>query len=241
MHKVHCVIPARYESSRLPGKPLIDLHGKPMIVRSWERVRQDVPSEQITVATDDERIMKVCADRGINATMTSRDCKTGTDRAAEVARKRSDVDVWVIAMGDNPLLPSGVIPAVVSGLNENHAAAIGRALIRTQEGRDDVTTQKVVTTASGRLVYISRLPVPWSHDGLGPYHKAVNVFAIWPGALRDYASWRQSQFEIREGLEILRFIEHEKSVNTVQVSGDGWSVDVPGDAARMRKYLEENE
>ena len=236
--RVHCVIPARYGSTRLPGKPLVDLCGKPMIVRSWERVRQDLPNDQITVATDDERIQKACCDYGIEAAMTSEACRTGTDRAAEVARDRDDVDIWVVAMGDNPLLPSGVVSAVIEGLRREHDAAMGRGLIRSATELRDTTTQKMAFTPKGRLLYVSRLPIPWTpHPWPMVYYKAVNVFAIWHDALRDYATWPSTPCETREGLEILRFVELDRTVQTVEVCPEGWSVDLPADVERTRKAL----
>jgi len=234
---MHVVIPARYGSSRLPGKPLIDLCGKPMIVRSWECVRRDVPAEQITVATDDTRIVDVCRDYGIAAIMTSPDCRTGTDRAAELIETMLDVDVCVVAMGDNPLLPAGVIPVVVGGLGKRFSAAIGRASVSRETAHNDPTVQKLALAADGRLVYISRHPIPWTRDGCGPYYKAVNVFAIWASALQTYTALETGQCEAREGLEILRFVEHDYAVNTVDVSGDGWSVDVQADVDKTREYL----
>ncbi len=260
-HNAICVIPARYASTRLPGKPLIDLGGKPMIVRSWERVRSDLPAEQIIVATDDQRIVDVCHAHGIDRVeMTSPDCRTGTDRVAEVAARYPDQQLWVVAMGDNPLLPSGVIRAVVdaflAGWREEYkvcrkgyttrwiqkspdsprrpvVAAIGRARVATDDVQNN-TIQKMVIDADGNEMFASRRPIPYAKDDYGEYWKQVNVYALWADTLKTFASLPTGENEKRETLEILRLIEHGYTVRTVEVVGDGGSIDVPKDVERAQ-------
>lgn len=240
-----CVIPARYGSTRLPGKPLVDLGGKPMVVRSWERVRADLPAEQIIVATDDERVANVCRDYGpdrIRVEMTSPDCRTGTDRVAEVAERFGfpDVDgwVWVVAMGDNPLLPSGVIQRVVDAIRVTPPpnAVIGRARVHQNDVCDE-TVQKMVIDSDGNEMFASRRPIPYAPRDRGIYWKQVNVYAMWLSTLRKFAELPMGENEKRETLEILRLIEHGYKVQTVEVEGDGGSIDVPADVTRARRHF----
>lgn len=233
-----CVIPARYESTRLPGKPLIDLDGKPMIVRSYEAVQQDVPAESIIVATDDRRIVKACVRHGIpRVEMTSPDCRTGTDRVAEVAARWPDVEKWVVCMGDNPFLPSGVIGPIVEALKPGVDAVVGRARMRPEDVENE-STHKAVIDANEMLLYSSRRPIPYSPNNEGEYWDQVNVYAMWATTLRWFASLPTGPSETRETLEIHRLLEHGGKVLTVEVPDIGGHVDVPEDVERARERLE---
>ena len=241
------VIPARYDSTRLPGKPLIDLCGKPMIVRSWERVCLDVPADRVIVATDTEQIMDVCREHGIERVeMTSKDCRTGTDRAAEVAQRHPESDLWVVAMGDNPFLSQGVIEPIVEAIGSGavkdaawefpQEATIGRAQVAAVDIQDE-TVQKMVVDFRGYEMFASRRPIPYSPNDKGVYWKQVNVYAMWTTTLKTFAGLPIGINEAREGLEILRLIEHHIKVKTVEVHDEGFSVDVPADVERARRVL----
>lgn len=240
------VIPARYASTRLPGKPLVDLAGKPMIVRSWERVCLDVPAERVIVATDDQRIVQACGDHGIERVeMTSEDCRTGTDRVAEVAARHPECKLWVVAMGDAPFLSQGVIAPIVEGIEDErrefpYAATIGRTRIKCCRDIRDETTQKMVVDASGFEMFASRRPIPFAPDDVGIYWDQVNVYAMWAETLATFASLPTGENEARETLEILRLIEHGYRVMTVEVDDVGFHVDVPADVARARTMLGES-
>lgn len=235
---VTCVIPTRYESSRLPGKPLLDLFGKPMIVRTWERVCRDLPADNVIIATDDERIATVCREHGIERIeMTSIECRTGTDRVAEVASRHPDVNVWMNVQGDEPLLPSGVIERVAGGLINGVAAANGMAEITRQEEIADETIPKVVCNSQGNALYLSRQPIP-HHRDWGNYHqryrKQVCVYAFWPEALKRFAKLEPGPLEQHESIEILRLIEHGLSVRMIEVDGSGISIDVAADVVAYK-------
>lgn len=230
------VIPARYESTRLPGKPLIDLCGKPMIVRSWECVCRDVPAERVIVATDDDRIEAACREHGIeNIERTSTECRTGTDRVAEVAIRYPDRRRWVVAMGDNPLLPSGVIQPIVNGLVEGVAAVIGRCSGMSRADALNKTTHKLVVDVNGWYMYSSRDPIPyrWGDN----YVEQVNVYAMWADTLARFATFSTGPNEQAESLEILRLAEHGVRVKTVEVPKSGPHVDVLADIATVRALM----
>lgn len=229
------VIPARYASTRFPGKALVDLCGLPMIVRTWQCVNQDVPAARIIVATDDVRIDLACRKHGIkNVEMTSEDCRTGTDRAAEVAARHPDVKLWVVVLGDTPLLPSGIIQPIVDALEFRIAATIGRCRL-APESVGDPTVHKLILTARGDYLYGSRNPIP---HGKGEFWEQVNVCAMCPDALRRFAELEMGPIERRETLEIMRLIEHNHRVQTVEVASAGPHVDTPEDADRVRRVLE---
>lgn len=229
------VIPARWESSRLPGKPMIDLCGKPMIVRSWECVCRDVPAERVIVATDDDRIEAACREHGIvNIERTSTECRTGTDRVAEVAIRYPDRRKWVVAMGDNPLLPSGVIQPIVDGLVDGTAAVIGRCWMSRVESLSP-TTHKLVVDANGWYMYSSRSPIPYRWGER--FMEQVNVYAMWADTLAQFATFTTGQNERAETLEILRLAEHGVRVRTVEVPNAGPHLDVPGDIDTVRRAL----
>ena len=233
-----CVIPARYESTRLPGKPLIDLGGKPMIVRSYEAVRQDVPAEQIIVATDDQRIVDVCHHYGIdrNVEMTSKTCRTGTDRVAEVAARHPECSRWVVCMGDNPFLSSGIIGPIVAALEPGIDAVIGRAKMRPEHVASE-STHKAVINDKDMLLYSSRRPIPFSPGDKGEYWDQVNVYAMWSETLRRFAWLPTGPSEARETLEIHRLLEHGGKVLTVEVPDAGGHIDVPEDVEWARERL----
>ncbi len=212
-----------------------------MIVRSWERVRADLSAKQIIVATDDKRIVEACRDYGIHQVeMTSVDCRTGTDRVAEVAARHGGNGPWVVAMGDNPLLPSGVIQRVVHALEwaeTDVVATIGRAIVDAADVLDE-TVQKMVVDADGNEMFASRRPIPYAPEDRGIYWKQVNVYAMWGSTLETFASLPTGKNEARETLEILRLIEHGYKVRTVGVVGDGGSIDVPTDVERARRLFQ---
>jgi len=134
-----------------------------------------------------------------------------------VAKQISGVDKWIVAMGDNPLLPAGVVTMVANQLSKRASAAMGRAVITSDEERRDETTQKMVVTFDDYLIYISRCPIPWTRQSSGRFYKAVNVFAIWADVLEEYATWPTADCEAREGLEILRLLDRGHRVQTIEV------------------------
>ena len=142
-----CVIPARYEWTRLPGKPLIDFGGKPMIVRTYERACRFFTPGRVIVATDDSRIVAACRAHGVQQVeLTDPNCRTGTDRVAEVAARHPEVNVWVNVQGDEPLLPDGVIIPVLNSLSADVAATNGR-------GKIFRSARRILSTWRGREPY----------------------------------------------------------------------------------------
>jgi 3-deoxy-manno-octulosonate cytidylyltransferase (CMP-KDO synthetase) len=209
------VIPARYDSSRLPGKALLPLAGKPMLQWVYERARQSRAAEVI-VATDDERIAS--AARGFNAdvALTARSHLSGTDRIAEVAGARgwADSEIVVNVQGDEPLIPPVVIDQVAQLLDAYPRADIATLAARIDQQADfaEPNVVKVACDAGGRALYFSRAPIPWNRDAPATLTSAslrhIGIYAYRVGALRRLATLAPSRLEQIEKLEQLRALEN---------------------------------
>ncbi len=233
------VIPARYKSSRFPGKALVDIHGKPMVVRTFEKAKMVKEFDKLLVATDDERIEDVCKKFNIPTMMTSTEHPTGTDRLAEVAEKING-DLYVNIQGDEPLIKKETIAAAISpfitkGLLEFEVTNL-YTVIRKHTDLMDSTVPKVVIALDKTAIYLSRLPIPYPKDSRDiKYYKQVCVYGFTPRALAGFAKLKQGPLEKAEGIELLRFIEHNIKVRMVEVEQDTLSVDVPADLELVRK------
>ena len=213
--KVLCIIPARYASTRLPGKPLRDIAGKPMIVRVYERAVQAQRVHEVVVATDDERIRAAVEEHGGHAVMTSADHATGTDRLAEVAAQRPDCDLIINVQGDEPLLPPALIGEVAAALAARPEAAVATlaAPFDAQHSPAAATTVKVVCDQGGLALYFSRAAIPYVRDADGvsgafPYLRHIGIYAYRVAALKRYPQLAATPLEQAEKLEQLRFLEH---------------------------------
>lgn len=239
------MIPARWASSRFPGKPLADLGGRPVLVRVWERCREAVNDEQIIVATDDDRIAQTLHEFGARIAMTSAGCLTGTDRVAEVAQ--SHAAGWYInVQGDEPFVEPTAITSLIeeARLAGPEVAAINAmTAIQTEEDFRSPTVPKVVSRPDGRLLYISRAAIP-TNKALTFVHarRQVGLYAFRPEALQVFASQRtKTPLETVEDVEILRLLELGLSVQMIDVPSAGPAVDTPDDLERARTYLQELE
>jgi 3-deoxy-manno-octulosonate cytidylyltransferase (CMP-KDO synthetase) len=209
------VIPARFDSSRLPGKALLPLAGKPMLQWVHERARACGAAEVI-VATDDERIATAAKGFGAEVAMTARTHVSGTDRIAEVAVARgwSDADIVVNVQGDEPLIPPVVIDQVAQLLASNPRADIATLAVKIDALPDlaDPNNVKVACDATGRALYFSRAPIPFNRDApatlLGAHLRHVGIYAYRVAALRKLASLPAGRLEVVEKLEQLRALEN---------------------------------
>ena len=202
------VIPARFASVRLPGKPLVDIHGKPMIQWVYERVMESDAADVI-VATDDERIAEAARAFGASTELTATSHQSGTDRIAEVAERRgwSDEDIVVNVQGDEPLLPPALIDQVAALAERDTEAAMATLVtpLISDVERTDPNVVKVVTDQSGNALYFSRAPIPWPRDGnelAGVRHIGMYAYRTW--ALKRLSETPPCALEQRERLEQLR-------------------------------------
>lgn len=233
------VIPARYSSSRFPGKPLIDICGKTMIQRVWERCCKAVGQEKVFIATENIKIKKAVEGFGGKVIMTSIDCLTGTDRLAE-ANMRLDFDFIVNVQGDEPLINPDDIKKVIDSFIETGHVTNGMTLIKSEEDFRSRTIPKVVTNKSGKLLYMSRSPIPVTKtNDLIVAYKQVCIYVFSREQLNFFASQdRKSPNEEIEDIEILRFIENDIPVSMVELQSSNIAVDVPSDLDKVLKIID---
>lgn len=235
------VIPARFQSTRFPGKPLADLGGLPLIRHVWQRCCQAVDAADVVVATDDDRIAEVATDFGAVVEMTSGNCLTGTDRVAEVADRRH-VDWYVNVQGDEPFVDPAAIRAVIAATEEaaSDVAAINAMSVITKEAEfRSETVPKPVTDLQGRLLYMSRAAIPTDkHLRLRTAFRQVGLYAFRRSALIAYRPGAEkSPLEDIEDIEILRLLEAGSRIQMVRVPVSGIAVDTPEDLKRAREIL----
>jgi len=240
--KVVVVIPARYGSTRLPGKPLVSLVGQTMIQRVYDRAKLAKRAHRVIVATDDDRIVKAVQEFGGEARMTRHDHRTGTERVAEVAAHETG-DIFVNVQGDEPLLDPAAVDTAVSALLEEPQAAIATVAtpIRTPSDIMDPNVCKVVLDFDENALYFSRAPIPWVRDSAGHVQvrhlKHLGLYVFRRDALLEYPTLPQGELEKIEQLEQLRWIENGWKIRVAQVEHDAISVDVPEDITRVEKLL----
>ncbi len=245
------VIPARYPSTRLPGKPLRLLAGKPMVQHVYERACASGAAEVI-VATDDDRVVQACRAFGAPVLLTDPNHPSGTDRLAEVVALCGwhDDQIVVNVQGDEPLLPSANVAQAARLLLADAGAAIATlgTPIRTLHEFMDPNAVKVVAAANGRALYFSRAPIPWPRDtapsglgsqtGFGAALRHVGLYAYRVGALRQLAAWAPSPLEVAERLEQLRAMENGLAIAVaVAVEAPGPGVDTEADALAVERIL----
>lgn len=238
------VIPARYASTRLPGKPLAPIAGKPMIQHVVERVRRAGRVSRVVVATDDDRIKAAVDSFGGEAIMTRRDHRSGTDRAAEVAAHLA-ADVYVNVQGDEPLIDPATVDAVVAAILDDDSVRIATPCTAILQPNDimDPNVVKVVRDFDGDALYFSRAPVPWVRDTgatiVARHWKHIGLYAFRRDALLEYPTLPPGELERVEQLEQLRWLENGFGIRVVETDYDAVSVDVPADIERVEKLLRE--
>lgn len=256
-------IPARYASTRYPGKPLATLKGatgevKSLIQRSWEAACQVSGVDRVVVATDDDRIRQAAQVFGAEVVMTSQNCANGTERCAETfANLGGGFDVVVNLQGDAPLTPAWFVEDLVAGLLADPAAKVATPVLRC-DGRalngfiDDRKAGRVggttaVFTKDHHALYFSKEVVPftseiYADDAETPVFHHVGVYAYRPSALAEYPTWQAGPLEHLEGLEQLRFMEHGNKVLCVEVDARGrqfWELNNPEDVPRIEAMMAE--
>ncbi len=245
------VIPARFASTRLPGKPLADIAGKPMVVRVCEAAARSGAGE-IVVATDDPRVLEAVAAHGYPAMLTRADHPSGTDRIAEVAQERGwhDDEIVVNVQGDEPLIDPALIAQVAQALAGDATASIATAAHAIDDIADFLNPNvvKVVTTANGRALYFSRAPIPWHRDGLAANRERlpdgfvplrhVGLYAYRVAFLQRYGLLAPAPVEVCESLEQLRALWHGFSIRVVDCAHTpAPGVDTAEDLERIRNIF----
>jgi 3-deoxy-manno-octulosonate cytidylyltransferase (CMP-KDO synthetase) len=249
--KFSVVIPARYASTRFPGKPLADFGGKPMVVRVAERARAS-GAEEVLVATDDARIAAAVERHGFAAAMTRRDHASGTDRIAEVVARRryAPARIVVNVQGDEPLIEPALIRAVAADLARHRAADIATACHRLRSARElaDPNVVKVVLDERGYALYFSRAPIPYARDAFAggvralprglPAYRHLGLYAYRAAFLRRFARLAPAAIERFEALEQLRALARGFRVHAVVARrAPAPGVDTPADLRRALRHL----
>lgn len=244
--RVVAVIPARYASSRLPGKPLADIAGKPMIQHVVERALAAQFVDDVIVATDDERISAAVRAFGGRVVMTPVDCPSGSDRIALVARDLPATEIIVNIQGDEPVIPPAMIDEAIAPLIRDPGIAVGTLVtrLRTPEELPDPNTVKVTLDMAGRCLYFSRSPIPFGRDITPgelvqryPVYRHIGLYVYRRDFLLRYAALTQTALEQAEKLEQLRILEHGYSIHAAITTHESIAVDTPADLQRVRALL----
>jgi len=243
------------QSTRLPGKPLLRIAGKPMILRVLERARSCPELHRIIVATDSEEIRKVVRESGGEAWLTSPDHRTGSDRVAEVAEKLSE-ELILNLQGDEPLLPPSTVGTLVKFGAGCRSLAMASAMVPLAHEPDIVNPNivKVVADARGEALYFSRCPIPYRKDSpLDPaageralrtvtgYFKHIGIYLYRREFLLKYVRLSPTPLELSESLEQLRALEHGYTIHMVQVEQDSISVDTLEDAHLVETLIQRDD
>lgn len=248
MQQFYVVIPARYASSRFPGKPLQDIAGQPMIQRVWQQAQKSA-AQELVIATDDQRIFAACESFGAKVVMTRDDHESGTDRLAEVAAIMGWADdaIVVNVQGDEPLIP----PAVINQVAVNLAAHPEAAMATLAEPIEDMATLmnnnvvKVLSDCNGLALTFSRAPLPWARDAFVshpdvlpagvPFRRHIGIYAYRAGFLRRFVEWGPCWLEQTECLEQLRALWHGEEIHVADaLETPPAGVDTPEDLERIR-------
>lgn len=238
--KVLCVIPARYASTRLPGKPLSMIAGKPMIQHVYERACQAQMPDEVIVATDNELVEKAVAAFGGKAVMTSPDHPSGTDRLAEVALMYPNVDVIVNVQGDEPMIPPEVIDNLAKAFEADTELNMATMKVVMDEADyDNPAAVKVVTDLNGYALYFSRSLMPYPRNKPEEYkvYKHVGIYAYRRNFLLKYAALQPTPLEKAESLEQLRALENGYKIKVLESAFKGIGVDTPEDLAAVNELF----
>jgi len=239
------VIPARYSSTRFPGKPLVNILGKPMIQHVWERAFQAKTLEKVIIATDDERILKKAKEFGAEAVLTSPSLSSGTERVAEAA-KDLDVDIVANIQGDEPLIEPQAIDEAIKFLINNPKipmATLAYRMIKKKE-IEDPNVVKVVFDKDNFALYFSRSPIPYLKEyrspftvHRSPFYKHLGLYIYRKEFLLKLAKMDPSSIEKIEGLEQLRVLENGYKIKIVETKYDSVGVDTPEDLEKVKAMI----
>lgn len=243
--KIIGIIPARYSSSRFPGKPLVDIAGKTMIQRVYEQAKKSSLLTEVIVATDDERIYKAVKSFGGQVSMTSADHPSGTDRCYEVVRQLHEsgvhVDVLVNIQGDEPFIHPGQIDLICTCF-ENNETKIATLAKKIEESNELFSTSinKVIIDQDGQAIYFSRTPIPYIQNSnpdewvkLFPYYKHIGIYGYRASVLGEITRLKPTQLELAESLEQLRWIDHGYSIKVELTEYESIAIDTPDDLLKI--------
>jgi 3-deoxy-manno-octulosonate cytidylyltransferase (CMP-KDO synthetase) len=230
------IIPARYGSTRFPGKPLIEINGKSMIRRVIDQAKKCSSLAEVWVATDDERIFNHVVEYGCKAFYTSEDCNSGTERICELLPNiEGHFDFVLNIQGDEPFVHVESLEELSKALISSETDIATLAVqIENREEANDSNRVKVVFSTSGRALYFSRSTIPFARNGEPNYFKHLGVYAYTTNALQQINHLKPSPLELTESLEQLRWLEHDLSISVVVTSHDSTGIDTPADLLKYQ-------
>lgn len=243
------IIPARYASTRLPGKPLAEIGGKPMIQHVYERAKKSALLDKVIIATDDERIRKVTKSFDAETVMTPKDCQSGSDRLSFIVKTMPDADVVVNIQGDEPFIHPALIDAAIEPLlfyPEIHVSTLIKE-ITTEEELLSPSVVKCVFDYNNFALYFSRSPIPFVRDLGFPlkaipeatFFKHIGLYVYRRNSLLKFSELQPTFLEQTEHLEQLRMLENGMKIKVVETDIESYSIDTPEDLMRAREYFEE--
>lgn len=241
--KILCVIPARYASTRLPGKPLADIAGKPMIQRVYERAQLAVRPSEVLVATDHPAVAEAVRAFGGQVMLTSPDHATGTDRLAEVVRRYQDAEVIINVQGDEPLIEPSIIDDLAAAFDEDPNLSMATLMTPIEAGEENNPNNvKVVTDLAGYALYFSRSLLPYPRvNGRMPVYKHIGIYAYRRAFLLQYAAMKPTPLETTESLEQLRALENGYKIKVIQTDFRFVGVDTAEDLEKVNEIYRKME
>lgn len=240
MSRSAIVIPARWGSTRFPGKPLFVFGGKPLVQHVWERCIAVPGVDQVIIATDDTRILETAFSFGAEVALTSSKHPSGTDRIAEVAKNLRSTGILLNVQGDEPFLDPKLGGRLINALRADARAQMATAACPLDEADlDNPNCVKVVCDTEGNALYFSRSPIPCDRDGnIRPVRlRHIGIYAYRRQFLLDFVKWKQTPLEKSEKLEQLRALEHGARIRVLATKSVGPGVDTPEDALAAEKFL----
>ena len=240
MFKTAIVIPARWSSTRLPGKPLLPLAGKPIVQHVWDRCRKVRGADAVIVATDDMRIAEAAFDFGADVAMTSPKHPSGTDRIAEVAKNLAGFDIVLNVQGDEPFIQPALVDQLAAALQAEQSVQMSTAACALDPSDlENPNCVKVVTDLAGNALYFSRSPIPCDRDGdAGPARlRHLGIYGYRRKFLLEFVKWKQTPLEKSEKLEQLRALEHGAKIRIVKTKPAGPGIDTPEDLKAAEKFF----
>ena len=248
--KFAAIIPARYKSTRFPGKPLAKINGVPMLVRVYTRAKEFL--DNVYVATDSMKIKELCEEHNMKCVMTSEDHKTGTDRCAEAASNLEEkYDYYFNIQGDEPVFPADAIYQILNLFEDPETAGaydVYNCMSKIVDEKDisSIDVPKVVfhesQSGTNELVYMSRSPIPFKREKTDlDYYKQIGLYCFSASALEAYGNWSQTPLEKAESIEILRFLEMDSYIQMLECEGASFSVDRPEDIIKIEHIINTSE
>ncbi|XP_023539187.1 3-deoxy-manno-octulosonate cytidylyltransferase, mitochondrial [Cucurbita pepo subsp. pepo] len=239
------IIPARFASSRFQGKPLVEILGKPMIQRTWERAKMATTLDCVVVATDDAKIAQCCKGFGADVVMTSESCRNGTERCNEALQKlEKKYDIVVNIQGDEPLIEPEIIDGIVKALQAAPDAVFSTAVTSLKpEDAFDPNRVKCVVDNRGYAIYFSRGLIPFNKSGKVnlqyPYLLHLGIQSFDSKFLSIYPELQSTPLQLEEDLEQLKVLEHGYKMKVIKVDHEAHGVDVPGDVEKIESFMKE--